>query len=171
MQKTINYEYLDLKISPVWNAARYFREESVSFDGGKTYELVFNQLLFGTYFFLDTEMVVHSRNACQWWEVLSDFGGLFDIFYLTLAFFGCYINDKLIMNKLIKNFYNTREKTYEAKLSKQYTQSNQQSFLKRASTFALVDSIHRLKFSSYDIIKTWFVDKFGTCFKRIELNS
>jgi hypothetical protein len=55
-------------------------------------------------------MVVHSRNACQWWEVLSDFGGLFDIFYMALLAIGAYINDKLLMNKLMKNFYLLRDK-------------------------------------------------------------
>ena len=51
---------------------------------------------------------MHSRAARQWWDVLSDFGGLFDIIYIPLILIvGMYNDDKLI-DKVIKELYKSR---------------------------------------------------------------
>ena len=100
--------------------------------------MVENQLLFGTYFFLDNEQVVHSRSAYQVLDLFSDFGGLFEFLYLTLAVAVCYVNEKLLMRKLVLNLYQTREKSFEQMLQEKFSQSESKASIKRSKTQALV---------------------------------
>ena len=102
----MSYWFLSLKISPVWNAAKYFRTELTLIDG--EYKYVSSQLLFGTYFFLDTEMYTHLRQAYSFWETISDFGGIFDIFMMIFGLVFASINEELLINKFMRNLFTTK---------------------------------------------------------------
>jgi hypothetical protein len=64
-------------------------------------------MLFGCYFFLDMEMVVHSRRACTFWDVLSNFGGIFDIVLVAIGVIFSRINENGLLIKFIRNLYFT----------------------------------------------------------------
>ena len=52
-------------------------------------------MLFGTYFFLDNEMIIHTRQAATIWDVLADFGGLIDLFFVVSCFFMVPLNEEI----------------------------------------------------------------------------
>jgi hypothetical protein len=83
--------------------------ETTSYDGGKTWQNITHHVLLGQYYFLDTEMIIHSRQVYTWWKLISDFGGLFDVLFICLFFLIHKINDNLLVDKIIKNLYVTQD--------------------------------------------------------------
>ena len=77
-------------------------------------------MLFGTYFFLDNEMIIHTRQAATIWSILADFGGLLDLFFIVLCFFVVPLNEEIQMNKFMQILY-TRESNEVGKLLKSVT--------------------------------------------------
>ena len=60
--------------------------------------------MFGAYFFLSEDIVIHNSNAYTFPDFLSDFGGLFQAFVLAFFYFiGKIIDDHYILAKMIRS--------------------------------------------------------------------
>lgn len=59
----------------------------------------------GAYFFVADEKVVHSRAASNIIDLLQDFGGLFEILFVTFSIFGGRLNTKIIKAKFIRSMF------------------------------------------------------------------
>ena len=58
--KEKNFNYIDYLQGPVWIGTNAIIERNQSLDGGKTFEMVKRDQLFGTFFFLSEDIFEHS---------------------------------------------------------------------------------------------------------------
>ena len=86
---------------PVWTGGSNIYDSYASSDGGKSFRDETNQILFGAYFFLSDNVVTHERNRYNLFQLLSDFGGLYQTFIIPFfIMIGANINSKLIKQNL-----------------------------------------------------------------------
>ena len=72
----VKFVFLSSILGPVWESAPWIRPEKISEDGGLTFNQIADEVIFGTYFFLDDVKIVHEMNRYTIIDLLSDFGGL-----------------------------------------------------------------------------------------------
>lgn len=97
---------------PVWESNRPLeRLESLSNDGGVTYNDISEEVIFGAYFFLDNIKLIHKMNRYNLGsingmiKVISDIGGLFASLTLAVTGFMTFWNNYTTASKVIKNTY------------------------------------------------------------------
>ena len=110
---------------------------------------------------MDEELVIHTRAATQVWDVLSDFGGLFDIFYIGLFILIGMLNDKLLIDKVINDLYRTRTKETAASILQEVI-PNAKVNIKRAFTGS-----GKSKVISFKDLNLKFFDKIICCQKTL----
>lgn len=64
-----------------------------------------HEVFFGAYFFVSEEKQLHYREASNIIGLLQDFGGLFEILFVSFSFFGARINFKIIKAKFIRMIF------------------------------------------------------------------
>ena len=99
------FSFIDVAKDTVWDGGKFFNEQLVSRDGGKTYILERNQILFGCFFFLSDERMAHSRDAYNILKLLAAFGALYSMIFSSLEGVGKFINSKIIRAKFIRALY------------------------------------------------------------------
>lgn len=72
-----------------------------SYDQGKTFKESQDMVFFGTFFFVATERMAHSRDAFTVIDLYSKIGGLTAIIFLGLSVFGVNINIEELRAKLV----------------------------------------------------------------------
>ena len=91
--------------TPSWVGIPLHREMLISRDNGETWATENNIVLFGSYFFLSTEIVNHQRNVYNIVNLLASIGGLISGVFVTFRLLVQYINKQFIMGKFIRNLY------------------------------------------------------------------
>lgn len=92
-------------VSPPWIGQSIKTDLLVSRDEGKNFEIETVQMLFGSYYFLSENMIVLNYTSFTTIDLLSDIGGLFEIFYMTLWIFLAPFNNTKFFNKAIRAVY------------------------------------------------------------------
>jgi hypothetical protein len=62
-------------------------------------------MIFGSYFFMSPETLLHTRKAYDFISVLSDFGGILEILIFMLFPFFCKFNEQGLLIKSIRAVY------------------------------------------------------------------
>ena len=88
----MNYHYFDQIQKQSWLGLPIVFNEKSSYDGGKTWADEKGEKLYGTYWFLHTMQVDHSREAYNIIMLFAVFGGLAKLINAATNFFGLYIN-------------------------------------------------------------------------------
>jgi hypothetical protein len=110
---------LDNSLGPPWIGGSFIRDYNNSYDGGKTWNLHVHEVFFGAYFFVSEEKQTHYREASNLIGLLQDFGGLFEILFVSFSFFGARINFKIIKAKFIRMiFYRPPSKNVKNRFKK-----------------------------------------------------
>ena len=66
--------------------------------------------MFGSYFFLNDDLILHNRNTYTFSDMLSDFGGIYQTFIIGLFYYlGSIINKRIMMGKLIRSLYHVEK--------------------------------------------------------------
>lgn len=89
----LNYNFIDFVQNPTWIGASSAWEINVSRDYGKTFNTETQLQLWGSYFFLSEEIVSHTRSVQSVIQILSDLGGIIEIFFLGFAVLNIWFND------------------------------------------------------------------------------
>ena len=76
-----------------------------SIDGGETFSLEQNQILFSSNYFLHGDLVVRQKRIATVVNMASRFGGLFSIGYVIFKMIGYWINHYIIIGKFIRILY------------------------------------------------------------------
>jgi hypothetical protein len=61
--------------------------------------------MWGSYFFLSDELVTQNKSVRAYLEILSELGGVIEIFFIVLALFNSFYNEILLRNKFIRSLY------------------------------------------------------------------
>lgn len=104
-KKALRYHFLDQIQKQSWLGLPIVFNEISTYDGGKTWGYEKGEKLYGTYWFLHTMQVNHSREAYNIIMLCAVFGGLAKGIVIIAEFIGKYINQKVIMAKFIRSFY------------------------------------------------------------------
>lgn len=87
---------------PVWIGNKPYHSKSrVTYDGGKTHNVEETEILYGAYFFLDTEGTEEVRQVANIMMVMSEIGGLVDGLLVVWIFLGTRTNETVMMKNLI----------------------------------------------------------------------
>ena len=73
------FEFFQIEKYPSWIGEKSFYEESVSYDGGKTYQKEEGQIIFGAYFFLGNDLKIQKRIVFNILDLFSAVGGILSI--------------------------------------------------------------------------------------------
>ena len=92
-------------IGPMWfGNTSYVSNRKFSLDG-KTFSNKREIILFGTYFFLSNELVIHQISVSTIFDLIAKHGGLTStVFGLALAL-GSYVNSRLFMGYIISESF------------------------------------------------------------------
>jgi hypothetical protein len=97
-------KFIDNIFYPVWIGESFSQPSMVSRDG-ITFKKESQLMLFGSYFFLSDETLLHTRKAYDLLSVLSDFGGILEIFmFIFFAVWNKY-NEQGLLIKSIRAVY------------------------------------------------------------------
>lgn len=96
-----DYYFLNSRLGPVWTSKIWKKTENITDDGGKTFNLVQDRVLFGTYFFLDDLVNVHKLNRYNAFGFLSQIGGLLNTLTLVIGFFMVTYNSRATASSVI----------------------------------------------------------------------
>jgi len=77
----------------------------VTLDRGRSYISQDARILWGTYFFYSEEMLIHSREMQNFFNVLSDFGGITEILIYSVGVFVMWFNRRFERSKFVKSLY------------------------------------------------------------------
>jgi hypothetical protein len=102
------YSFVDYTEGAVWYGNPYYYTRNETLDG-TLYQEQSKQKLFGCYFFLSTDRVEHARDAQNFFNILSEFGGLLEILIGSLGIFKV-VNKKLKIAKQIRSLYVVKKK-------------------------------------------------------------
>ena len=70
-------------------------------------------IIFGTYFFLDDEIMIHTRTLDSIVDALSNIGGFLSVIFGIFLALVKRINDKWLIDRAIRNLYRTRDKEHQ----------------------------------------------------------
>lgn len=89
-----------------WLGRPLKRQRKLTEDNGKTF-FMSNQshTIFGAYYFYSSNMWESTREARNWFHVLSDAGGLYSIIIAIFQMLADEVNDKKWISKQIRNFF------------------------------------------------------------------
>ena len=83
------------------------RPENISTDGGTTFEIQTEEVIFGTYFFLDDVYLQHDMLRYTLLTLISAVGGFFSTIWGTTRIIMRDFNRAAAAEKVIKNLYYT----------------------------------------------------------------
>ena len=107
-----DYRFVDYTVGPNWEGKYLIDFRNTSTDSGKTWKDEQVYQLFGCFFFLSEDQIIHNKNMYTIVDLLSDFGGLYSTFVLTVFYFiGSQVNQHYIMGKFIRSLYYTPKQT------------------------------------------------------------
>ena len=91
-----DYSFMDFTVNPTWiGFSEAWPVDNVTRDGGVSWKEKESQLiLFGSYFFMSEERVVHHRQLQNIMQVLADFGGIQEIFLFLFVVICTFNNEK-----------------------------------------------------------------------------
>ena len=69
------------------------------------FKVLFQQVLFGTYFFYSQEKIEHFREVYTYVNILTELGGLYECLILIFGAFGYVINSQLLRANYIQILY------------------------------------------------------------------
>lgn len=100
------FTVVDYNMGPPWLGTSFNRTRNVSYDSGDTFALEDAHQLFGAYFFLSEDIMINSKNIYSVVDLLSDFGGLYQMFVISLFYIvGSAVNNFYNMGKVIRGSY------------------------------------------------------------------
>ena len=103
------YSFLDSHSTDQWTGPIGEWAVNVSRDDGKSFNIENMWILSGDYFFISDQVVRHSRSVYGIIEVLSDFGGINEIFTLAFVLICTAFNERKFTGKAIRALYFARE--------------------------------------------------------------
>ena len=84
--------FLNVEVRPGFIGRSQKYSETITFEGGKTWNKIEGQKLFGSYFFLKDDVHKHQVQLANLVWLLSTFGGLLKIINFSFSYFGELIN-------------------------------------------------------------------------------
>jgi hypothetical protein len=106
LEKHRTFRFLDYTVNPVWIGDIYKPTKNTTYDSGKTWHEENDQLLYGAYFFLAEDKIMHSRNLYNVSDLMEDFGGFYQTFIISLfMFIGSKLNHGIMVVKLIRSLF------------------------------------------------------------------
>ena len=100
------FRFMDYVQNPVWVGDVYKRYKNVTHDNGESWHHENDQQLFGSYFFLAEDKIMHTRNLYDISDLMEDFGGFYQTFIISLFMFvGSKINRGIMVVKLIRSLF------------------------------------------------------------------
>ena len=103
--KPKDYYFVNSIINPVWISSTMKPPQNISDDGGKTFKVDSEELIFASYFFLSDVQVIHKLNRYDLFSFLSEIGGLLNTLILSISFFMITYNGKATAISIIQNMY------------------------------------------------------------------
>jgi hypothetical protein len=103
------YKFLDYTINPVWIGFSNDWTQFVS-RNGIDFKPENQKMIFGSYFFLSDETILHTMKAYDVLSILSDFGGIVEIFIFIFSTFCFRYNAQNLLIKSIRAVYFEKEK-------------------------------------------------------------
>jgi hypothetical protein len=95
------FSFLDLVMGPVWIGKKMMNSENVSYQKGPQ-KIIEKHILFGSFYFLSNDRILHQRQVYTILNMLGDFGGLEGI-VLSMVFAFCYsMNRSFVMGNFLK---------------------------------------------------------------------
>lgn len=92
------------------------RPENISIDGGTTFEVQTEEVIFGTYFFLDDVYLQHDMLRYTLLTLISAVGGFFSTIWGTTRIIMRNFNRDAAAEKVIKNLYYSLTESNEEKI-------------------------------------------------------
>ena len=81
----------------------------MTLDGGMTFINLKEEIIFGTYFFLDDQMEIHTSKLNTLVDILSNIGGFYSLLIGIFAAIMQKINDTWLVDKAIRVLYTRRD--------------------------------------------------------------
>ena len=78
---------------------------------GHTFKEQEDEILFGSYFFLNNKRVLHKRDVQTIFDVLSTFGGLASTVFNVFSIIGLYANSRFFMADLITKIFSVKQRS------------------------------------------------------------
>ena len=98
------YSFLDVDQGPVWVGKKMLNTETASYQNGPIIK-VEKHLLFGSFYFLSNDRILHQRSVYTILNLLGDFGGLQGIVF-SIIFAFCYsMNRSFVMGTFLNKVY------------------------------------------------------------------
>lgn len=86
------YSFFKVDAGAVWHSHSYHLTQRVSTDGGKKYEDVTEEIIFGSFFFLSNIRAEHTRKLYNILNLLTEIGGIQATMYAFINMIGTYFN-------------------------------------------------------------------------------
>ena len=99
------FEFFSIEKKAPWEGSKRVMNQNVSSDGGKTFGYKQEQILFGTYFFLDDDMITINRSVYNILDLFSNVGGLLSLLRVVFSVVGLEIGQEAIIGTIIKHLY------------------------------------------------------------------
>ena len=97
------FRFVTVDVKPSWKGAKFMVDEECSLNNTKiTYK---TQKLFGTYYFLSTEMIEISYEVTDVIKMAASLAALAGALYRGNGVVARYINSRVILAKLIRTMY------------------------------------------------------------------
>jgi len=98
------FTFVDYVVNPMWTGKSEIWHLNMTRDG-KVYRNETQLLLFGSYFFMSEEGVIHSRTVENLMQVIGDFGGVLEVVLFAFVFTVTMVNEKQMLAKSIRAIY------------------------------------------------------------------
>lgn len=101
-----NFYAFKIDRGPTWTGNPLARSRLVTEDNGKTFFTApKSHTIFGAYYFYSENMWESTREARNWFHVLSDVGGLYSIVMAVFYLLASNINNTKWVSKQVRNFF------------------------------------------------------------------
>ena len=75
---------------------------------GISFSTKIDRLLFGSFFFMSNDLIIHQKEVKNIYDVLSMHGGLTSSFFAVALVIGQYVNSRLFIGRIIKDSFTVK---------------------------------------------------------------
>lgn len=97
--------FVDVTMNAVWILPNSDKEKVASRDDGQTYRTEHMRQLWGAFFFLSDDIMIHSKSDYSLFSLIGDMGGYFEILYGLFVLLTFKYNDITFVNKAMRAVY------------------------------------------------------------------
>lgn len=101
----LQQSFVDMQSNPVWIGANSPRNYYVSRDDGMTYHNETMRKVWGTFFFVSNNLMLHNKSNYNIYDLLGDIGGFFEVMYAVFFYLPFWFNNFSLENKAIRLMY------------------------------------------------------------------